>query len=140
MSNNATNYLESGLYNHLLRNSTFSKPVNICIALTSNNPQDQGDNGGVFSELSGNGYTRAPGCSGNVFWEEYKTALEGGYNLQEITFPQATADWGYVSGVVVFDAFTGGNPLLAGPLTTPRIVLNEDQFVIRVSGISLFVL
>lgn len=136
MANNATNILESAVYNHLLRNSTFAKPVNICFALVTNNPQD---NESTFSELSGGGYARVAGCSGNAFWPEYVNDTPG-YNLAAITFPQATANWGYVSGVVVFDASTGGNALLCGPLTTARLVLNGDQFILPISGVSLQIL
>lgn len=140
MANNAFNYLESGIYNHLLRASTFSKPTNICAALVTNNPQDNEAN--VYSELANAGsYARVPGCSGLTFWDEYNTT-GAGYNLQAITFPVATADWGYVSGVILFDNSTygAGNALLGGPLTTARIVLSGDQFIIPVSGISLQVL
>lgn len=140
MANNAFNYLESGVMNHLLRNSTFTKPTNICVALTTNNPQDNESN--IYSEVANAGsYARVPGCSGNAFWKEYIDG-EPTYNLQAITFPQASADWGYVSGVIVFDndTYGAGNALLGGPLTTPRIVLENDQFIIPISGLSLQIL
>lgn len=136
MSNNASNYLESGVYNHLLRNSTFSKPSNICLGLTTNNPQD---NEGSYSELANTGsYARVPNCSGNALWSEYVDGSPG-YNLQEITFPTATADWGYASGIIILDSATygAGNVLLMGALTSPREIRSGDRFFIPVSGISV---
>lgn len=139
MSNNAMNYLESGIYNHLLRTSTYAKPTNICAGLTSNDPQTT--EGGGTELPNANGYARVAGCSGVAFWPEYIDATPG-YNLSAITFPQATGDWGYVSGVILYDNATygGGNALLGGLLTTPRVVLSSDQFIIPVSGISIQIL
>lgn len=45
-----SDYLESALLNHVFRNSTFSKPTNISIALTSNPPLDS-DSGSTLPEL-----------------------------------------------------------------------------------------
>lgn len=40
-------------------------------------------------------------------------------NLSRIDFPTPTSAWGTVTGVAIFDAETGGNQLLGGPLDTP---------------------
>lgn len=136
MANNASNYTESGVYNHLLRTSTFSKPSNICLGLTTNNPQD---NEGAYTELANTGgYARVPNCSGTAMWSEYVDGAAG-YNLQEITFPTATANWGYASGVIFMDSATygAGNVILMGALTTPRDIRSSDRFFIPVSGISI---
>jgi hypothetical protein len=45
-----SDYLESGILNHIFRNVTFSKPSNIAIALTSGVPLDS-DNGLTIPEL-----------------------------------------------------------------------------------------
>lgn len=45
-----SDYLESGLLSHLFRNSAFSRPANICIALTSGVPVDS-DTGSSLPEL-----------------------------------------------------------------------------------------
>ena len=49
-------------------------------------------------------------------------------NNADITFPTATADWGYVSGVFVADAATDGNVLLHGALVSARDVNSGDVF------------
>jgi len=132
-----SDYVESGLINHLLRTGTFAKPPNISIALCSNVPVDA-STGANCSELpNSNGYARfnmgapadaswaAPGASGYT------------YNLSQLTFNQATADWGYVSGVAIVDSgvYGAGNVLMYGALTTPRQVLNGDQFKFNVADI-----
>lgn len=45
-----SDYLESGLLNHIFRNSDFAKPATIAIALTSGVPKDS-DNGSTIPEL-----------------------------------------------------------------------------------------
>ena len=60
-------------------------------------------------------------------------------NVSAIEFAQATADWGYISGVAIVDA-TGwgkGNVLLYGALTTPRIVTNGDIFRFNAGDIDI---
>lgn len=72
-----SDYLESGILNHLFRGTTFAKPSTIAIALTSGVPKDN-DNGTNIPELpSGSptgqtGYSRinigSPSVNGNSFW------------------------------------------------------------------------
>ena len=61
-----SDYLESGLLNHVFRGSTFAKPTDIAIALTSGAPLDS-QTGENLLEIpsgingSGTGYSIAPG-------------------------------------------------------------------------------
>lgn len=41
-------------------------------------------------------------------------------NTKAITFPVATASWGTVTDVCIFDSLTGGNPLYDSTQTTPK--------------------
>lgn len=72
-----SDYLESGILNHIFRGTTFAKPSTIAIALTSGVPKDN-DTGSTLPELpSGSptgqtGYARLnlgdPSTSGNNIW------------------------------------------------------------------------
>lgn len=48
-------------------------------------------------------------------------------NLLEILFPEATADWGEIVAVGIFDAGTGGNLWFAELLTVPQTVISGNQ-------------
>ena len=47
------------------------------------------------------------------------TTTDTTYNLNKITFPQSTSDWGTVLGVVLYDAASGGNILMGATFATP---------------------
>jgi hypothetical protein len=78
-----SDYLESALLNHIFRNSTFPKPSNISIALTSDPPLDS-DTGATLPELPSGvqkgsnfvttNYRRlnlgAPAVSGSIIWSD----------------------------------------------------------------------
>ena len=78
-----SDYLESGLLNHIFRGQTFTKPTTIAIALTSGVPLDS-DNGSTIPELPSGiakginfvttNYQRinlgSPSSLGNTRWNE----------------------------------------------------------------------
>ena len=123
-----SNYAESGILDHLFRESTFSKPTVIAVALTTNAPTDS-DTGVTMSEVVDAGAYARVVHSGNLNLDE-PAAAGTTTNTTVITFPTATADWGYVSGVVLCDteAHGTGNSLLYGTLGTPKIVANGETF------------
>ena len=121
-----TDYFESGILNQIFRGISFSWPsTGIYVGLTSDSPTDAAP---TANELSGDGYARVHVATGN--WNAPST--DGGGQLVDnntaIDFAAASADWGYVSGVIITDAVSGGNVLMRGDLTTPRNVLNGDTF------------
>jgi len=146
-----SNYAQSGLLNHLLRGSTFSKPSNISIALTSDVPLSS-DNGFSMPEIetsigsSGTGYARVslgdPSISGNNFWSQFNPQSNGsGYieNSVSITFGTALMDWGYVSGFAILDnsSTASGNILFFSKLTNPRIVYAGDTPAFNPSNLDI---
>lgn len=126
----ATNYLENKLVDHQFRSATYAKPTAAWIALYTAAPSDAG--GGT--EVAGGGYARVNLPPLDTNW----TATQGGTtgassgtggatsNAVVVTFPVPSADWGTVTHVAIFDAATGGNPILWAPLTTPRDILTGD--------------
>lgn len=125
---NLSNFAESGVFNHLLRTASMTKPSTIAIALCSNPPTET-STGANCNELANTGsYARYPNASGDVFWSH--EVHGSGNNIAQVTFTQATADWGYVSGIALVNSSTygAGDIIFYGSLVTPRIVLNGDQF------------
>lgn len=59
-------------------------------------------------------------------------------NASAITYPAATADWGWIWGVAVMDSATygAGNMYFHGALSTPKQILNSDQFKFDVSSLT----
>ena len=138
---NMTDRLEKDLASHIFGTGTFPKPPTIAIALTSTPPNDA-DTGASSREPSGGAYARqalANGAGANLRWTD-PVAVDGiVYNLDVITYPVATAAWGWVSGVLITDNTTigAGNALVHGTLTTPKYIDINDQLKINVSGILL---
>lgn len=134
-----TDYLEWQFSSHLLGSGTFTKPSTTAIALTRNAPLDA-DTGSSNTELANTGaYARQTLNPGFTNWTD-PVAVDGiQYNLATITFPVATADWGWVSGVLICSSATYATGLayVKGNLTTPKLIGNGDQLIISVSGIAL---
>lgn len=138
---NLSNYAQSGVFNHLLRTASLTKPGTIAIALCSI-PPTESSTGESMNELANTGaYARYPNASGDVFWS-HGAGIGGqgsGNNIAQVTFTQASADWGYVSGVALVDSATygAGNIIMYGTLVTPRVVLNGDQFKFNATNLTV---
>ena len=126
-----SDYLESGILNHIFRGTKITDWSDLYIGLVSAYTAEALE-GGISSELSGGGYERvkfkvsegnwtAPYASGQA------TAI---HNKSGIAFPTATSDIGTVAGVVICNAQApGGDLLFHGPLTNSRTLTKDSQFV-----------
>lgn len=110
-----SDYMEGALLRHIFGKAVFT-PINLYVALWDWNPTDTGAGG---EEVSGGSYTRvlAPPSQ----WRTADLGIMS--NLNNITFPQATADWGTVRYFALFDAPSGGNMLVRGALSPTRDVV-----------------
>ena len=131
-----SNFMESGLINRFFRGNTnnFDAPANWFLALCSGIPDDN-SNGTNLPEIpNAGGYVRYNvGPKLNATWSEIvQTGAGSGLtqNVGAFTFAQASADWGYVSGVALVDSGTygTGNLWMWAPIAVPRVVLNTDTF------------
>jgi hypothetical protein len=127
MTDAKTDYLEDAILNHVLRNTAYTSPTTIYVALFTTLPADDGT-GGV--EVSGGSYARqavtfAAPSSGAVA------------NSGAVTFPTATASWGTVLGMGLFDAVSGGNLLYFGALVTSKTVDSGDQISFANAALSV---
>lgn len=139
-----TNYLESGILNHIFRTDAFSEPTTIAIGLTADVPAEA-DTGGVNTEVSNAGsYARVDvGAPANGDWDfvdQGPGASGHTQNTSVITFPQATANWGMVSGVIITDSATygAGNVLMFGKLTVARDIKNNDTFSFAAGELDIY--
>lgn len=118
-----SDYLEAQLLNLIFRTQVAWKPTAIYIALFTAAPSDSG--GGT--EVTGGAYARQQVTQADANWNAPGV---GGLtdNVAAITFPTATANWGTVTHIGIFDAVTAGNLLFHGALTASKVVNNGDTF------------
>jgi drug/metabolite transporter superfamily protein YnfA len=121
------NYLENKLLDHVLRNVPYTSPTTIYIALLTSNPAEAGD---ITSEVSGGSYARQA-----ITFDEIVDGVT--QNTYDIEFPQATADWGIITHVILMDAETGGNPLFYAELTTAKTITTDDIFKVPISELTV---
>lgn len=119
-------YLENALENVTLRNTAYTAPATVYVALYTTNPT-AADTG---TEVTGGAYARQPVTFG---------APSGGVtsNTANVAFPTATAAWGNVTHVGIRDALTAGNLLYFAPLTTPRTINIGDQLNLLTGQLSV---
>ena len=99
-------------------NGAVTRPTAWYIGLFTAAPGEAG--GGT--EVSGGGYVRKAvtfSVSGNL-----------ATNSAAVEFDVATADWGTITDIAVFDASTGGNQIAYATLTTSKTIATGD--VLRV--------
>ena len=123
-----SDYLQDALINHVFRNTPYTQPTNVYVALYSSDPT-AADTG---TELSGSGYARQSATFGAP------TAGTGTVtNDTDITFDAATADWTAISHVAIKDALTGGNLLSYKALSSSVTVENTNNFRIPTGQLTL---
>ena len=119
-------YLDNAVLDAALRNTAYSSPATVYVALYTASPGPSG--GGT--EVAGGSYARTA-CT---FGAPSSGAL---VNSAPCTFPQATGNWGTVTSFGVFDAPTGGNLLYYGNLTASKTINTGDQLTFATSGVSV---
>lgn len=116
-----SNYLRDELLDEVWGGEDFTPPTSVYVGLSTTTPNDDGTN---VSEPSGGSYARVETTNNLTNWPAATDGVKE--NGAEITFPQATASWGTVTHVVMYDADTGGNFLGFGALTTSKSIENGD--------------
>ena len=133
-----SDYLEAELLDHVF-NAAFTSPAT-WIALFTTMPNEAGA-GGV--EVSGGAYARQQvniNGGASPTWDLAVTEGGGGFevdNTHEIAFPTATAAWGTVLGMGIYDAATVGNLLILKTLDTNKTVDIDDTFKFAIGDLSI---
>ena len=125
-----SDYLENKIIDHVFRNTSFTMPSTIYVALYTAAPSDSG--GGT--EVTGGAYARVQVGPSVGAWKSTNGATSGAssgtggqtMNAAVITYPTPTADWGQVTHFGIHDAVTGGNLLVHGALASPKTINNGD--------------
>ena len=120
-----TNYLENALLNATVRNTTYTSPATVYLALYSVAPTAST----AGTELSGSGYSR----QAITF-----NAPSGGAVTSNVTvtFGPATANWSTINATAVVNASTGGNIMYFTP-TAGQNILSGSSLVIGGGNVSI---
>ncbi len=114
-----SDYLEDKVLEHVFGGNAYSAPSTLYVALYTVAPTDTG--GGT--EVSGGAYVRKASTF-NVSGTNPTTASNAG----AVEYPTATANYGTVVAVGIFDALSSGNLLAYANLTTSKVVSTGDVF------------
>ena len=114
------------MINAVLRNTTYTSPATVYVALFTTDPTDAN----TGTEVSGNAYQRTAVTFG---------APSNGVstNSGAVTFPTATGSWGTVTHIGIMDASTSGNLLFHTPLDTSKTITSGDIFTISAGNLSV---
>ena len=128
-----TDYLEAALLNHTFRAVAWTAPATVWAAAMLTNPVDAGTGG---TEVSAGGYARVALISGTAAWNA--PAASGLIdNLAVLNFGTATADWGTVTGIAIYNAATSGTALMFGTLTANKAIASSDIFQIAAGDLDI---
>jgi hypothetical protein len=112
-----SNYLENAVINAVLRNTTYTSPSTVYVALFTTDPTDAN----TGTECTGASYVRKAMTFG---------APSDGVssNSSAVEFDQATTSWGTITHMGLYDASTSGNLLFHGALTASKVIDAGDVF------------
>jgi hypothetical protein len=122
-----SDFLENVLINHVLRNTAFTSPVTVYVALYSTDPTDA-DTG---TEITGGGYARQAVAF---------AAPAGGStsNSAQVSFPEATAAYpAAVTHIGLRDAATLGTLLFYTPFAAAKTIGVGDTFIIKAGQLTV---
>ena len=125
---NMSDYLEVKLLNLTLNGTAFTEVNNPYISLHTADPTDAG----TGAEVSGGSYARVP--------SSFATASGTGGSVVSdatATFPTATANWGTVGWIGLWDAASSGNMLYHTALDAPKTIDSGDIFKITAGNLSV---
>lgn len=126
----ASNYLETAIFNHVFRNTSYTPAATLYLALfTSTATAADLEAGTLTNEVSGGSYARQTVTFG--------APTNGvGSNSGTVTFPTATAGWGTIRYVAVMDASTSGNLLWYAQLSSDVTINSGNTFQFNASSVS----
>jgi hypothetical protein len=121
-----SNYLENAIINATLRNTSYTSPAAVYISLHTADPTDAGSG----TEVSGGSYIRQAATFG---------APSNGVSTTtaDITFPQATGNWGTIGWIGIWDAQTTGNLMYHTALDASKAIDTGDIFKIASGSLTV---
>ena len=113
-----SNYLETEILDHVFGGAAYTAPATLYLALHTANPAEDGS--GTEVSTSGTAYARTA--------VTFTTSGNTTSNTAAVEFATATANFGTVSHVAVWDASTAGNMLAYAALTSSKTIETGDVF------------
>jgi hypothetical protein len=120
-----SDYLETKVLDHVFGGTAYTAPATLYVALFTAAPSDSG--GGT--EVSGGGYARQTIA--------FTTSGDTTSNTAAVEFPTATANYGTVTHVGIFDASTAGNLMAWAALTASKTIETGDVFRIPLGDLDI---
>lgn len=127
MAGSFSDYLEDKLLKHAFTNTTYTPAATMYVGLYTAAPTDAG--GGT--QVSGGSYARV-----SVAFTVSGTSTLC-TNSAAVEFTAATASWGTIVAVGVFDASTAGNLLAWADLTVSKTIDTGDIFRIPAGDLDI---
>jgi hypothetical protein len=122
-----SDYLEDALLDHVFANTAYTSPSAVYVSLHTANPDE--DASGAEVSTSGTGYARQAA----TFSVSSGTAT----TTAAIEYATATANYGTVTHVGVWDASTAGNMLAYAALTASKSITTGDVFRIPAGDLDI---
>ena len=141
LSNHAENLILDTLFGVNDTNDKASSSLdlnNVYIVLFTSETTDSG--GGNEVSTSGTGYARlavANNDADNKWTDAVGGVKKNAVELTVGTGSSAAGDWGTITHVGIFDASTGGNLLVHGPLTASKTVSTGDVFKFAINDLQI---
>lgn len=121
-----SDYLENKILDHVLRNTAYTSPTTVYMALFTAAPTDAG--GGT--EVSTGNYARTAITFG--------AAASGAIaNSGAVNFPTPSGSWGACTHFGIFDASTAGNLLYWGALAQTETPLSGNTVTFPIGDIDI---
>jgi hypothetical protein len=117
-----SDYLEGKLIDHLFRGAAYSAPGTLYIGLSTTACSDSG----FGTEVSGGGYARVAVANASAQWAAPSGGNGTTSNINAITFPAPTGNWGQVTHWFIADASSGGNLLWCAALAQAKTINDGD--------------
>ena len=113
-----SNYLETEILDHVFGGAAYTAPSTLYLALHTANPDEDGS--GAEVSTSGTAYARQTVA--------FTTSGNTTSNTSAVEYPTATANFGTVSHVGIWDASTSGNLIAYAALTSSKSIETGDVF------------
>ena len=120
-----SNYLETKVLAHTFSNTAYTSPSTVYVGLFTSSPSEDGSG----TEVSGGSYARQSGA--------FTTSNNTATTSAAIEFPTATASWGTITHICIYDASSAGNLLAYAALTASKAIASGDVFRIPAGDIDI---
>lgn len=134
MAGSFSDYLEAKVLDHVFGATAYTAPATMYYAAFTAAPSDSG--GGT--ECTGGSYARKAMTNNTTnFPNASGTSPTTKTNGADVAFVQATAAWGTVVAIGLFDASSGGNLIAWADLASSKVIDVDDTLTIPASSLTI---